>query len=395
MADFQDMPGVVLKPGADRRIRGGHLWIFSNEMRDGFQQLEAGTLAVVHAPTGKPLGIATINPHSLIAGRLLTRTVVPLNRAFFIERLQQAMRFRERLYGVLPAACRVVFSEADGLPGLIVDKFNEVLVVQITTAGMERLLDQVVSCLDELFRPSCIVLANDSSIRTLEGLPLYRKLASGSLIEPIIFEINNIKNVADPLHGQKTGFFLDQASNRLLLSRFIRNGSSVLDLFCFSGGFGLIALQAGAAHVRFVDSSDHALALAKRAVELNGWLQSCSFDRTDIFEFLKTAPEPYDVVILDPPALVKSRTKVPAALRAYRDLNARAIKWIKPGGLLATASCSGLVQLAAWREILSAAANKADRRMRIIATGGQAPDHPILSSMPETEYLKFVVAEIS
>lgn len=388
------MPRVYLKHDADRRLRAGHLWIFANELRPGFQDIAPGSFALVVDNTGRTIGVATINPHSLIAGRLFTSSPQIPDRDFFLQRLRSAIHLRERIFGGLPAGCRIVFGESDGLPGLVVDLFGETLVVQSLSAGMESLLPVVSSCLAELLQPQSIVYANDSAVRSLEGLTLYRTVHHGQLDEPILFEINNIINIADPLNGQKTGFFLDQQANRTLSEQFVRQDMRVLDLFCYSGGFGLHALRAGAQHVQFVDSSAHALALTRQAVSANGWADRSSYINADIFEMIKNEAGKFDMVFLDPPAMAKSRAKVPSALRGYRDLNARAMNWIKPGGLLATSSCSGLISGLDWRHALASAALKAGRKLRILATGGQAPDHLILSSMPETEYLKFLIAVV-
>jgi 23S rRNA (cytosine1962-C5)-methyltransferase len=285
----------------------------------------------------------------------------------------------------------VVYSEADGLPGLIIDRFGDVCVVQSLTAGMENLLELVLDGLHELLAPKVIVLASDAPIRTLEGLELVRKVVHGRLDGYVEFEEDGIRLLADPVNGQKTGFFLDQRNNRRLIAEFVRPGDRAIDLFCYSGAFGLALLQRGAAHVTFMDSSESALALAREAVSRNEWLDRAEFVRADIFPYLKEPHEPYDIVVMDPPSLAKSRTKVPSALRAYRDLNARAISLVRPGGILATASCSGLVERVRWLKALTEAGLKAGRTLRRLAEGGQPPDHPVLSAMPETEYLKFAV----
>jgi len=382
---------VRLRKGADHRLRFGHLWVFSNELQDGFQTLEPGQLVDVVDFRGSFLGRGAVNPHSLIAVRLFTRKSEAVDESFLRVRIQQAAQLREKLLGADAKVCRLVYSESDGLPGLIVDRFEDVLVLQSNTAGMDRLQPQVIGALISFFSPRAMVAANDAPVRELEGLPLERKLVYGALDGKVRFEQDGITFLADPLGGQKTGFFLDQRFNRRLAASFVRPGDRVLDLFCYTGGFGLYALKAGAAHVTFADASEPALAVAREAVEANGFLDRAEFLKADIFEMLKEAGEPFDMVILDPPALAKSRTKVPVALRAYRDLNARAMTRVAPGGILATASCSGLVHADYWLESLREAAHKAGRNLRFVARGNQSPDHPVLASMPETEYLKFAV----
>lgn len=392
-APRSDLARVVLKQGADHRIRAGHLWIFSNELEDGFQQIPPGEVVEVLDYRRRFLGIGTVNPHSLITVRLLSREWLPIDQNFFRARFEAALALRQSL----PEAsdyCRLVYSEADFLPGLIVDRLGDVLVLQSSTAGMDRLLPLIVQALVDLLSPSAIIAANDIHARELEGLPLKREILYGSFEGLKSFVQDGIHLLADPLHGQKTGFFYDQRFNRKLLASIIQPGHSVLDLFCYTGGFGLYALAAGAGKVTFVDASESALAIALEAVSRNGWLAHAEFLKADIFPFLKDHAQQYDVVVLDPPALAKSRTKVPAALRAYRDLNARALTRVTPGGFFATSSCSGLVQSNAWRETLREASFKANRPLRLLLHGAQAPDHPILASMAETEYLKFAVSTV-
>jgi 23S rRNA (cytosine1962-C5)-methyltransferase len=385
---------VVLRRGADARVSAGHLWIFSNELEDGFQSLTPGDIVEVRDNRRNLIGVGTVNPHSLITVRLLARERLTVDFAFLRSRLSAAASLRARFLGRDETACRIVFGESDGLPGLIVDRFDDLFVVQTSTAGMDRLLPTVADVLTEMFSPVAIVEANDAHVRELEGLELRRGLLRGHFEGLKSFVQDEIHLLADPLNGQKTGYFFDQRLNRRMLGSFVKEGDSVLDLFCYTGGFGLYALQAGAGRTTFIDASDAALDITREAVSRNRWSDRADFTKADIFPFLKDHTEMYDAVVLDPPALAKSRSKVAAALRAYRDLNARAMERVKPGGILATASCSGLVQPSAWREALREAAAKSGRRLRIVAQGCQAPDHPVLAAMPETEYLKFVVAVV-
>jgi len=387
------MQAVRLKAGADKRLRDGHLWIFSNELKDGFQNLAAGEAVEVYDHKSNFVGIGTVNPHSLIAVRLFSREKIEIGEAFLRERIGRAAALRERL---IPGerVCRLIYGESDGLPGLVVDRYGDVLVVQSNTAGMDRLLPIVMKILVETFVPRAIVAANDASVRELEGIRLYREVIHGVLDAPFPVEQDGLRFLADPLSGQKTGLFLDQSWNRRQFASFVRLGDRVLDLFCYSGGFGLHALKAGAANVTFVDSSQTALDMAVENARLNGYGERISLVKADVFEFVKTPSERFEAVVLDPPALAKGRKNVPAALRGYRDLNARAMGWVNNGCILATASCSGLVHVDSWIKSLREAARKSGRNLRFITRGGQPPDHPILASMPETEYLKFVVGVV-
>lgn len=386
-------PSAVLKHGAEARVFGGHLWIFSNELNDGFQKNQPGDIVRVVDGKGRFYGIGTINPHSLIAIRLLSRGDETIDREFLFRRLDSALAARQRMLGA-DSVCRVVFSEADGLPGVIVDRFGELVVYQTLTAGTDRMQQELIEWVETRLRPSAIVAANDSSMRALEGLPQERRTVFGEIDEIFQFEQDGLQLLADPVKGQKTGYFLDQRSNRKLMQTFVRGGESFLDLFCYTGAFGLYALKAGAGQVTFVDGSDRALELVKQVVLTNNYVDRASFVKADIFKWLKQSDQQYDIVSVDPPALAKSRSKATTALRTYRDLNARAMKWVKPGGLLLTSSCSGLISRVNWRKSLEEAAFKSRRNVRFLAFGTQAPDHPVLAAMPETEYLKFAVAQV-
>ncbi len=386
-------PAVVLKHGAEARVFGGHLWIFSNELHDGFQRNQPGDVVRVVDVKGRFYGIGTINPHSLIAVRLMSRDDEMIDREFLFRRLDSALAARQRMLGE-DNVCRVVFSEADGLPGIIVDRFGALVVYQTLTAGTDQMQDDLVDWIKLRLRPSAIVAANDSSMRSLEGLPQERKIVSGEIDETVQFEQDGLRLLADPVKGQKTGYFLDQRVNRKQMQTFVRGGESFLDLFCYTGAFGLYALKAGAGQATFVDGSERALELVKQVVHANEFGEQALYVKADIFDWLKQSDQQYDIVSVDPPALAKSRSKATIALRAYRDLNARAMKWVKPGGLLLTSSCSGLISRVNWRKSLEEAAFKSRRNVRFLAFGTQAPDHPVLAAMPETEYLKFAVTQV-
>lgn len=384
---------VTLKRAAESRVFGGHLWIFSNELHEGFQSFQPGEIVEVVDTKGRSYGVGSINPHSLIAVRILSRECKAIGRSFLHAMLERALESRSRLIDDCNV-CRIVFSESDFLPGLIVDRFESVTVYQALTYGMERMRPAVEEWLDSRFAGSTIIAANDSSMRSLEGLVRERVQVTGDPIEMSWFRQDGLRLLVDPLKGQKTGFFLDQRVNRKLMQSYVRRGDTFLDLFCYSGAFGVYALQAGARHVTFVDGSRRALELAGEVSDANGFLSRYSLIEADVFEWIKEQGEQFDLVSLDPPALAKNRSKAMTALRAYRDLNARAMKRVKPGGLLFTSSCSGLISRVNWRNALEDAAFKSHRRVRFVAFGTQSPDHPVLAAMPETEYLKFAVLQV-
>lgn len=388
-------PPIYLKSGTENRVKSGHLWIFSNEIENEFQRLPAGEIVSVFDHMRKWVGVGTINSQSLIAVRLLSYQYIELNEAFLGKRIEDAFRIRQLFFHEASNVCRIVNSESDGLPGLVIDRFGEVFVVQTLTAGMERLLPLILEILKRQFRPKAIFSANDAPIRQLEGLPLERRLLIGEHSGRVSFRLDGIHFVADVLNGQKTGFFLDQRENRRCIRQFIHQGDDVLDLFCYTGGFGLYALQAGARLVRFVDASESALEIAQETVQRNGWLDRSEFVKADIFPWINEHKEVYDMVILDPPPLAKSRKKVPEALRGYRELNARSLLRTKDLSIHITACCSGLVKDDSWKEVLSEASFKTRKNMQILVENGHPCDHPVLASMPETRYLKFIISLVS
>jgi 23S rRNA (cytosine1962-C5)-methyltransferase len=376
------------------RILSGHLWIFSNELSTSPKNFEPGSLVEVYDNRNKFVGIGYINPHSLIAVRLLSREREEINEDFFRRRILDALNYRKRF---LPEgnSFRVVYSEGDFMPGLIVDKYADCLVVQFLTLGIEKMGGTILNILDEILSPSVIVLKNDSRSRELEGLSLEKSIIKGSLDAlPLITE-NGILIEVDPMSGQKTGFFLDQRENRIALSNYIKEGRG-LDLFCYSGAWGLHLAKNGA-FVAFVDDSEAALSRAQRNAGLNGLDGRCDFVKGDVFDFLKNEIESgssYDFIVLDPPAFVKSRTKISEALRGYREINAMAMRLVKKGGILATSSCSYHIEKTIFIEMLRDAARDAGRYARVLEYRSQGRDHPVLLSVPETEYLKCAILEM-
>ena len=377
------------------RILAGHLWVFSNELVESPKNHEPGSLVELLDRKDAFLGIGYINPHSLIAVRILTRQREEITHDFFKQRIQHALDYRKQLVKETNSF-RVIFSEGDFLPGLIVDKYDDCISLQILTAGMERWTDTIVEILDRIFAPSGIVLRNDSSARLLEGLRREKKMIKGSLDRhpviregPLLFEI-------DPMAGQKTGFFLDQRENRMTFSDLVGAGEG-LDLFCYAGAWGLHLASRGA-EVTGVDESEGAISQAQKNAAMNNLSERCRVRRGDVFHFLKEevpAGARYDFIVLDPPAFVKARTKVKEALKGYRQINGNAMKILKKGGLLATSSCSYHIDKESFLAMLRAAARDAGREVRLIEMRSQAKDHPILLSMPETEYLKCAFLEVS
>lgn len=375
------------------RIRSGHLWVFSNEIEGSLKRFKAGTIVRVYERTSNLLGIGYINPHSLISIRLLTNQPEEIDKDFFRKRINCALDYRKRL-NLDSDSFRVLYSESDLLPGLIVDLYKDILVLQILTFGMELLKETIIEVIDQIFHPVSIVLRNDSPFRRLEGLPLEKKVIKGDCSDVVIREGDLFFHV-DTLSGQKTGFFLDQRENRLVFSKLTGKGKG-LDLFCYSGAWAIHMASSGA-QVIGVDESDHAIEMSKRNAEINNLSERCRFIKTNVFDFLNEeirVGNRYDYIVLDPPAFVKSKEKIKEAIRAYRKINADAMRLLNNNGLLATSSCSHHISREAFLDILRAASKDAGKKFRLIEMRSQAKDHPILLSMPETEYLKCAILEV-
>lgn len=369
------------------RILAGHLWVFSNELTKSPKDFEPGSLVELRDKRETFIGIGYINPTSLIAVRILTHVREEINADFFRKRIRSALEYRKRVLTGTDS-CRLIFSEADFLPGLIVDKYADCLSVQTLTLGMDKWSDVVISILDEMFSPSVIVLRNDSSIRLLEGLKQEKTIIKGSLERLPVIKEGEMQLEIDPMSGQKTGFFLDQRENRLAFANLVSGKG--LDLFCYTGAWSI--LTAGkATHITGIDESESAIEQATRNAEINNLSDKCEFIKTDVIKFLRdeiTKESGYDFIVLDPPAFVKSKANIAKALRAYRDINANAMKLLKKGGLLATSSCSYHIEREVFMDMLRSAARDAGKQFRLIEMRSQAKDHPVLLSMPETWYLK-------
>ncbi len=384
-------PSIVLLPGRHRRAERGHPWIYSNEVRmdAAAKALAPGALVTLRRSDESPLGAAMFNPHTLLAARLLDRDAGrPIGRRFFSRRLARALRLRERLFDA--PYYRLVHAEADDLPGLVVDRFGTVLVVQLNAAGMARLEPAVLEALDQLLAPEAIVLRNDSPARALEGLPSEIRIAKGDPEESVPVRENGAIFHADLVAGQKTGWFFDQRDNRRFIASLAR-GARVLDLCCFTGGFAVQAARAGATEVLGVDRSEPALVLAANVAHSNAVAEICSFRRGEAFAEaagLAAAGERFDIVIADPPAFAKSRKEVPAALRGYRKLARLTASVTAAGGILFLASCSYNIGEAEFAEAVRRGLADAGRGGRILRVAGAAADHPVHPALPETAYLK-------
>jgi 23S rRNA (cytosine1962-C5)-methyltransferase len=378
--------------GHERRLLLGHPWVFSNEIASDLRQYEPGSLVDVYTHGGTFVGRGYINPRSLITVRLLAQRREVIDSAFFSRRFEAALRRRERLFpGV--QSYRLVYSEGDSLPGLIIDRYRDHLVVQTLTLGMELRTEAICEALEGLMRPQAIVARNDVGIRSLEGLPHEKKVLRGNLQAPVEVWEHDIRFRVDPWEGQKTGFYLDQRDNRCSL-RPLLAGERVLDAFCYTGAWALHAARAGAREVLAVDESAKAIQWANDQAKDNGLEHVCQFTAADVFDVLKAADtqrERFDCIILDPPAFVKSRSKVREGLQGYWEINRRAMRLLKPGGYLITCSCSYHVDPDTFRATLCRAARAARRTIVLLEMRSQARDHPVLLPVSEAAYLKCAV----
>src|SRR5579864_3938551 len=384
-------PVVRLQPGHDKRVALGHPWVYSNEvaMDAAAKALPPGSLVSLVTANGKQLGVATFNPHTLVAARILHREyTMRIDEGFFVARLERALALRRRLYEA--PYYRLIHAEADGLPGIILDRFGDVLSCQINTAGMVRLEDELIAAMKKVLAPRAIVLRNDTAARALEGLAGEERVAFGTLAPPIEIVENGARFLIDPLAGQKTGWFYDQRENRRFVSRFAAGGR-VLDLYCFAGGFAVQAARGGADQVLAIDSSAPALDWAAASAKLNGVEARCRFAKAEAFaelERLHGQGERFDLVIADPPAFARSKKDLGPALRGYRKLARLAAALVAKGGVLFIASCSHQVEPEAFAAEVRRGIHDAQREGRVIASTGAAPDHPVHPFLPESAYLK-------
>lgn len=386
------LPRLRLKKAEDKRLRAGHLWIYSNEVDTRATPLKsfvAGQCVTLENMQGKPLASAYVNPNSLICARVYSRRPDQvLDQTLITQRLQQALTWRLRIYD--KPFYRLCYGESDFLPGVVIDRFGDYCVVQLTTAGAEACKQQIVAAVQALVSAHGVVLRNDSAARELEGLSAYTEVAYGDVPEEVLIEENQTGFYVLPLSGQKTGWFYDHRSNRRLLQEYAK-GKRVLDVFSYSGAWGMAALNAGAAQAVFVDASATALDYVRQHAQLNGFGDRASTHKGDAFEVLtqlQQAGERFDIVVVDPPAFVKRRKDLAAGLRAYYEINRLALALLVPDGLLVSASCSYHVSADDLLNAVRKAGLHSAWDLQVIAQGHQGPDHPVHPAMPETRYIK-------
>ena len=392
---MDSLPTVILKPGEADRIVAGHPWIYHGEILRVTQPPADGGLVQVKDHRQRLIGTGFFNSKSKIVVRVLSPERVAVDEKFFEERIRAALAVRQKH---LPGATsfRVVNAESDFLSGLIVDKYEDVLVLQISSLGMDQRKALIVAALQKIFSPRAILERSDMASRKFEGLAEANGILAGELSGSVSVNLNGLKFETDLVAGHKTGLYLDQQANYLAVSQFAKD-AQVLDCFSFLGGFGLHAARAGAAHVHLLDQSADAIAASERNAAANGLAEKCSFEAINVFDWLKanTAVNPherviprFDLIILDPPSFTRNRASVPDALRGYKEIHLRALKLLRPGGVLATFCCSHHVSAELFQDTLLSAAFDTRNILRRVATYAQSPDHPIIPMIPETEYLK-------
>jgi 23S rRNA (cytosine1962-C5)-methyltransferase len=398
---MEALPTVILKPGEADRIVAGHPWIYHGEILRLTAPVADGELVQVKDHRQRLLGVGFFNSKSKIHVRVLSPERFELGESFFEERIRTSLAVRQKH---LPDATsfRVVNAESDFLSGLIVDKYEDVLVVQISSLGMDKQKDKIVAALKTIFSPRAIMERSDVGSRKFEGLQESNGVLFGELTGPVSVKLNGLSFETDLVGGHKTGMYLDQQANYQAVSQFAKGGQ-VLDCFSFLGGFGLHAARAGAAHVHLLDQSADAIAASRRNSATNRVAEKCSFDTVNVFDWLKanTAVKPherviprFDCIILDPPSFTRNRASVPDALRGYKEIHLRALKLLKTGGTLATFCCSHHVSSELFLDSLLSAAFDTRHVLRRVATFGQSPDHPVIPMIPETEYLKGFAFEV-
>ena len=383
---------IYLKRGEEKRIVNGHSWVYANEVQKIVGKDKNGSLATVYSFDGKYIGKGYINHLSKILVRVFIRDNSEDTKDFYLERIKTANNYRKDLG--YDNCYRMIFSEADNLPGLVVDKYDNVLCVQFSSLGMDKRRDLIVECLVELFNPKGIYERSDMATRSKEGLEEKNGLLYGSIDDWTIINENGIKMAVDVKNGQKTGYFLDQKENRLALRKYCKD-KDVLDCFCNSGGFSMNAATV-AKHVTAVDISELALTNVKKNIELNNF-KNVDTKCGDVFSLLreyKSQKKQFDVVVLDPPAFCKSASEVKDAYRGYKDINILGIKLVKSGGYLVTSSCSHYMTFTLFERMLIEAARDSGRVVRCVEIKSQSPDHPSLLAEEETQYLKFFVLQI-
>lgn len=395
-------PKVILKKKIANRVENGHPWIYANEVdtgktysQAGVERLIPGCVVDVYNGYEKFIGRGYFNRNSQIIARILTRDIKEsIDAAFFEKKIARAWQYRKRLGYI--ENCRLVFGEADGLPALIIDKFNDYFVLQTLAFGMDIWKSAIVEALQKIFSPKGIYERNDVPVRALEGLPQIKGFLSEPFDTHIIINENGLKFQVDIENGQKTGYFLDQHDNRRAIEHIVK-GAEVLEAFCYTGTFSIHAGHYGAKSVLGIDISEQAVEQARKNALLNNLESICKFEAMNAFDMLKKWSQEgkqYDVVMLDPPALTKSRDKIQQAIAGYKEINLRGMKLVKPGGFLVTASCTNLVSPEMFLQTIALAAKDAKRSIRQVTYQTQAGDHPIVWDLDNTAYLKFLIVEV-
>ncbi|MBT5038640.1 MAG: class I SAM-dependent rRNA methyltransferase [Rhodospirillaceae bacterium] len=392
--DNNNRPEIRLLPAHGKRLKRGHPWLYSNEIRmdDAARALTPGALVEIIGTDGRGLGVAMFNPHSLIAGRLLSREPgADIDHKFIARALSRALALRESLFDA--PYYRLAHGEADGLPGLVVERYDDIALCQINSAGMAALEDEIIAGVEQVLQPRAIVMRGDSPARRLEGLDAKTHVAKGTLDGPQIVREGGLEFFADLTHGQKTGWYFDQRDNRSF-SASLAGGRRVLDAYCHSGAFGLRAAKAGATSVTFVDRAEACLDLAAQAAAHNGLADLCHFAKGDMFSELARLHgegEKFDLVIADPPPFAKSRKDAKVGLKAVRKLTRLASALVAARGFLAISSCSHHIGAADFSEAVTRGFRDAGRAARIVRISGAAADHPIHPALPESAYLTFMM----
>lgn len=392
-------PIVTLKKGEGRALKAGGMWVYDNEIDTIEDNFTNGVLVEVHDFDGYPMGVGYININSKITVRLFSRKIVEINEEYINDRLINAWEYRK--HTVDTSSCRIVFGEADFLPGIVIDKFEGVLVVQSLTLGIDNFKLMIINNLKDILAKDGIAITgvyerSDAKVRKLEGLPLVKGFITDEFDTNVMIVENGVKYIVDVKDGQKTGFFLDQKYNRLAIQKLCK-GAKVLDCFTHTGSFALNAGVAGASSVLGVDASALGVAQATRNAELNGLSDTVKFIEADVFDLLpklESEGEQFDVVILDPPAFTKSRNSVKNAIKGYREINMRGLKLVKNNGYLATCSCSHFMTPELFTQTINQAAKSVHKRLRQVEYRQQSPDHPILWASDESYYLKFYIFQV-
>lgn len=388
------MKSIILKKGEEKRVKSGHQWIFSNEIKAVSDKVQAGEIVQCYDASNNFIGLGFYNPHSLIAFRLISKKDEIVDTKFWEEKISKAVELRKYVYPN-QNSYRVVYGESDDISGFILDKYEDYCVAQFVSAGADKYKHDILEAVQNIIKPKGIMIRNDSHLRKLENLTGENEIYSGNIPDDIIITENDIKYHVNIKSGQKTGFFFDQRDNRKTFQKYCKD-KKVLDCFTHTGSFGLNALKAGAKEVIFVDSSRPSLEIAAKNYELNGYkdFNALVADAQEYICSSQAQAENFEVVNIDPPGLIKSKKDFFAGYKYYAKLNEQAIKLLKNGGIFVTSSCSHHLSMSDFKKMLQEAVAKANKKAIYLELSTQAKDHPILVSMPETQYLKFAVLKI-